>query len=186
MSRTRNRRQVKLPKFRPKLDLDEFNALTDLLFETCKEKHQTCAKLLGISVLTWRKWEQSPPGWPYWNLVLRYVIREYLGAMEARRGLTRSHRLRIRDRLQHIERAEELDGEITAIAQSLSGAQRHIRLTLGGKGMFWDELRLPANCGGYSPRTLRKAARTLEVVMTQEGYGQHKRSYWRMPTEYDD
>lgn len=186
MRTSRNRRQIKLPKFRPKLDVDEFNQLTDLLFEMMKEKHAACAKLLGISVLTWRKWEQEPPKWPYWNLVLRHVIREYLGAIEARRGLTRSHRLRIRDRLQHIEHAEELDEEITVLAQKLSGAERHIRLTLGGKGMFFDELRLPAHSGGYSPKTLRKAARALGVIMTQEGYGANKRSYWRMPTEYDD
>lgn len=186
MSTSSNRRQIKLPKFRPKLDVDEFNKLTDLLFEACKEKHALCAKLLGISVLTWRKWERNPPRWPYWNIILRYVIREYLGAIEARRGLTRQHRLRIKDRLQQIERAEELDEQIVVLAQNLSGAQRHIRLTLGGKGMFWDELRLPANCGGYSPKTLRKAARALDVIMTQEGYGNKKRSYWRLPTEYDD
>jgi hypothetical protein len=186
MSKSRNRRQIKLPKFRPKLDVDEFNKLTDLVFEMMKEKHAACAKLLGISTVTWRKWERNPPRWPYWNLVLRHVIREYLGAMEARRGLTRAHRLRIRDRLAQIERAEELDEEITALAQNLSGAERHLRLTLGGKGMFWDELRLAANSGGYSPKTLRKAARALDVIKTQEGYGKHKRSYWRLPNEFDE
>lgn len=180
------RRQIKVPKKSPKLEADEFNKLTDLLFEMMKEKHQACAKLLGISTLTWRKWERNPPRQWWWNLVLRAVIKEYLSAVQAKRGLTRQHRLRIRDRLAAIENHEQWAGEIAASASILSSSERHIRLTLGGKGMFFDELRLPANSGGYSDKTLRKAARTLGVVKTQEGYGKSKRSYWRMPTEYDD
>lgn len=186
MALSKTKRNTHLPKFSPKLDILEFNALTDLLFEACKEKHQTCAKLLGISPITWRKWESNPPRWPWWNLVIRHVIKEYLAAMESRRGITRKHRLRIKERLRLIDRHEDLNEEIVLLATNLSGAQRHIRLTLGGKGMFWDELRKPANSGGYSEPTLRKASRQLGVVKTQEGYGDHKRSYWRLPNEFDD
>lgn len=178
--------RVKLPKFKPRLDVEEFNKLTDLMFEMCKEKHQTCAKLLGISRQTWKRWEKEPPDWPYWNLVIRYVIREYLGAMQARKGLTRKHRHRIMAALQRIENHEELGEEISRIAYNLNGCERHLTQLLATGGMFWDEIRLPANSGGYSERTLRKTARILNLRMSQEGFGPNKRSFWRLPTEYDD
>jgi hypothetical protein len=180
------RRQIKVSQFRPKLEVDEFNALTDLLFECLKEKHSACARILGISRMTWKSWEKEPPTWPWWNLIIRTAIKEYLAGVEAKRGLTAKHRRRILDRLAQIEQNEDFLDDITMLAANLSGAERHLQMTLGGKGMFWDELRKPANCGGYTERTLRKAARTLQVVKTQEGYGEDKRSYWRLPTEYDD
>lgn len=180
------RRQIKVSQFRPKLEVDEFNKLTDLLFECLKEKHAACARLLGISRITWRSWESDPPRWPWWNLVIRHAIKEYLAGVEAKRGLTKTHRRRILERLAQIEQNDEFLDDIALLAQNLSGAELHIRAALGGKGMFWDELRLAANCGGYTERTLRKAARTMGVIKTQEGYGENKRSYWRLPTEYDD
>lgn len=182
----RTRRQIKVSQYRPILEVGEFNALTDLLFECMKEKHSACARLLGVSRVTWKSWERNPPDWPWWNFVIRHAIKEYLSGVEAKRGLTKTHKRRILERLAQIEKHEDFLDDITLLASNLSGAELHLRATLGGKGMFWDDLRKPANSGGYTERTLRKAARTLAVVKTQEGYGNHKRSYWRMPTEFDD
>lgn len=119
-------------------------------------------------------------------MVLRAVIKEQLAAIQSKRGLTRQHRISIRDRLSQIEGHERWAEDISAAAIELSGSERHLRLTLGGNGMFFDDLMKPANSGGYSDKTLRKAARHLGVVKTQEGYGKHKRSFWRLPTEYDE
>lgn len=88
--------------------------------------------------------------------------------------------------LSRVPESEDLLGEIEAETYNVDGAAHYLRLTLGRSGMFWDELRKPANCGGYSERTLRKAARMIGVVRRQEGYGDSKRSYWRLPNEDDD
>jgi hypothetical protein len=63
-----------------------FNQLTDLLFEMMKEKHSMRSRLLGISRIHLEKWERNPPRQWWWNLVLRAIIKEYLSAVQARRG----------------------------------------------------------------------------------------------------
>jgi hypothetical protein len=180
------RRQIKLPKFDPKLDVDEFNQLTDILFELMKESGSRCARILGISRSTWRKWTTNPPRQWWWNVVLRTVIKHYITALHARRGLTGKHRRTVMDMLAKIPHSDEFMEELAAMAYDLEGATRFLRDTLAGKGMFWDELRKPANSGGYTQQTLRKAARMIGVVKRSEGFGDEKRSYWRLPNEDDD
>lgn len=85
-----------------------------------------------------------------------------------------------------IDKGEDFVEQIGSLAYDVNGAATFLRDTLGGKGMFWDELRLPANCGGYSHSTLRKAAKMIGVVKRSEGFGDDKRSYWRLPNEDDD
>jgi len=180
------RRQIKIPLWEPKLDVEEFNALTDLLFETLKENSSACARVLGISRLTWKKWENTPPTWPHWNMVLRNVIKHYLSALNSRRGLTKKHRTRVMEALANIPQSDELIEDIDMLAYNLSGAQAHIRRILGRSGMSWRDLKKPANCGGYDPRTLQRAAKTLGVIKSQEGFGSDKRSYWRLPDQDDE
>lgn len=182
----KTRRQTKIQAFSPKLNVEEFNKLTDLLFEMFKENSAACARALGISRLTWKKWEKAPPQWPFWNLVIRHVIKSYLPALAARRGLTRKHQQRIIAQLAELRDADELGEEIGTLAYQLSGAEAHLRKLLLRKGMFWHEIRAVANSGGYTSTTLKKAARGLGVVKTQEGYGDRKRSYWRLPDQDDD
>lgn len=180
------RRQIKLPKFEPELDTDEFNKLTDVLYELMKEKGAACARVLGISRSTWRKWTTNPPRQWWWNIVLRAVIKQYITALKSRRGLTGKHRRRVMEALSRIPQADEFMEEIDQMAYNIEGCALYLRDTLGGKGMFWDELRKPANNGGYTEQTLRRAARKLGVVRRSEGFGDDKRSYWRLPNEDDD
>lgn len=181
----KQRRQTKVQAFTPKLDVEEFNQLTDLLFEVFKENSAACARVLGISRITWKKWEKEPPTWPHWPVVIRFVIKSYLPALAARRGLTRQHQQRIVAQLALIKGGAELGDEIGTLAYELSGAEAHLRKLLRDKGMFWHQIRGPKYCGGYSSNTLRKAARALGIVKTQEGYGEDKRSYWRLPDQDD-
>lgn len=179
-------RQTQIQAFTPKLDIEEFNHLTDLLFEVFKENHTACARVLGISRITWKKWETDPPTWPHWPVVIRYVIKSYLPQLAARRGITEKHRARIVALLSMMRDGQELGEEIGTLAYQLSGAEAHLRKLLSAKGMYWHEIRAVANAGGYTSQTLRKAARGLGVVKTQEGYGDKKRSYWRLPDQDDD
>ncbi len=180
------RRQTKIQKFNPKLDIEEFNQLTDILFELFKENAAGCARALGISRITWKRWEKDPPQWPFWNLVIRHVIKSYLPQLAARRGLTRKHQARIIAQLSALRDGDQLGEEIGTLAYQLSGAEAHLKALLLRKGMFWHEIRTAANCGGYTSQTLRKAARGLGVVKTTEGFGEKKRSYWRLPDQDDD
>lgn len=183
---TSKRRQTKIQAFTPKLDIAEFNSLTDLLFEVFKENSAACARALGISRITWKRWESSPPTWPFWNIVIRHVIKSYLPSLAARRGITAKHQARIIKQLSELKDADRFGEEIGTLAYQLSGAEAHLRKLLSAKGMHWHEIRAVAKCGGYTPKTLRRAAKLLGVVKTSEGYGDHKRSYWRLPDQDDD
>jgi len=96
------RRQTKIDELVPQLDVDEFNQLTDVLFELLKENHSKCARVLGISRLTWKKWERNPPRQWWWTVVLRTVIKSYITGLRARRGLTGKHRARVMEALSSI------------------------------------------------------------------------------------
>jgi hypothetical protein len=180
------RRQTKVKAKEHTLDTDEFNQLTDILFELFKENHSACARVLGVSRLTWRKWEKEPPTWPWWNLVLRHIIKSYLAPLAARRGLTKKHRQVLLDRFNSLTDGSEMLDEIDRLAYDIAGAATHLRRLLSRKGMFWDEIRLPAHCGGYNMKTLRRAAKQIGVIKSSEGYGENKRSYWRLPDQDDE
>lgn len=176
----RRQTKIRIPQYT--LDHDEFYKLTDLLFEVLKEKHAACARVLGVSTSTWRRWETDPPTMPHWNLVLRYVIKEILKTMVSqRRGLSQSHQRRMLNALAKIPNSTEFQEEVEYEAYRDSEAQLHLRHLLQHGGMFWDEIKLPANSGGFTVKTLRVAAARLNIVKTQEGYGQDKRSFWRLP-----
>jgi hypothetical protein len=178
-------RQVRVKAFTPTLDEDEFHALCDLLYELLKKKDSACARVLGVHRNTWKKWNTHPPDFPWWNLILRHLIKLYIAGSISRGGLTGSHLRAIRDRLSQVPNSTELEEEAVSLAYNLTGAQTHLRELLKKKGMFWDQIRLAAHCGGYSQKTLKQAARSLEVVKTQEGFGKNKRSYWRLRNEDD-
>src|SRR4051812_47809461 len=103
-------RKVRVKKMSPvpPLDLDEFNALTDVLFEALNGNVSACAKLLGISRPTWKRWETDPPEWPWWNLVLRHVIKHTLtGMIGRRRSPSAKHRQHMRDALAKVKNSED-------------------------------------------------------------------------------
>lgn len=180
------RTQIRINMPTPILNKKEFEALTDLLYELLKGNQMGCARVLGINVRTWKKWEKEPPEWPWWNLVLRSVIIELLANMKEMGGITKHHRNRILEGLTRIKRSDTLIEEAERLSYEYRGAEAHLRRLLRDKGMFIDKIRLAGNSGGYTEKALRVAARRLGIVKTQEGYGENKRSYWRLPTEDDE
>lgn len=176
------RRQTKLHIPEYHLDKEEFSALTDLLFEVLKENHSACARVLGVSTQTWRSWETKPPKMPHWNMILRHVIKEILKAMVAsRRGISKSRQRRLLDALARIPESTAFEEQVAYEAYNESEAVLHLRVLLQQGGMYWDEIRLAANSGGFSRGTLRIAAARLNVVKQQHGFGEEKRSFWRLP-----
>lgn len=180
------KRQIRITAKTHVLDLEEFNKLTDILFETYKEKHATCARMLGISTRTWRSWETKPPTWPWWNLVLRHLLQISISHIEGNRGFSKEHKDKLRNALGELSHTDPLLDYIEDQSYNIAASVQHLRQLLMKKGRYKDEIFTTAKMGGFSRKTLERASKTLEVVKTQEGYGSHKRSYWRLPNEDDD
>lgn len=183
----RLQRQVKVQKTTPKADPEEISALLDLLFEATKQNNQHCARLLGISFRTWKKWTTNPPTEWYWSLVLRAAIKHTLASIVAQRKATSlKFQRRILKALSLIPQHKDFEEEISDMAYDIRGAELHLRNLLQPGGMWWSDIQRPAHCGGYTRQTLRKAAKALHVVKTQEGFGADKDSFWRLPSEDED
>lgn len=175
--------RVKKMKPLPPINHEEFYALTDLLYEALSGNVKACAELLGISRATWKKWETEPPEWPWWNLILRTAIKHTLtGMVGRRRSPAAKHRQYIRDALARIPDSQELVESIEAGAYDYSSTETWLRRALLRGPRPYDELRVEAN---VSPRVLRTAAKGIGVVKEQIGFGENKRSVWRLPTEDD-
>ena len=168
------------------LNTEEFYLLTDLLFEALKGNDSLCARQLHVSRPTWKRWEQVPPVWPYWNIVLRHILKEILAQLDTKRySLKKSHKRRILEALSRIE-DESVLTTAAHLAQEYRGAESHLRRLLAVKGKYIDEVLLPANCGGYSKKSIEVASRSLGIIKTAEGFGKSKRSFWRLPDNLDD
>jgi len=180
----RNIRQAESPLT---ADPAETEALIELLYYATKENGAKCQRLLCISKPTWRKWAKHPPTEWYWPMVLRAAIKHTLSSMIAhRRATSKKFQNYVLTALNKIPQHKDFEEEIANMAYDIRGAQAHLRDLLIKGGKYWSSIRSPAYSAGYSTVTLRKAAKALGVVMTQEGYGADKDSYWRLPNEDDE
>lgn len=181
------RRQIKLEKALLTANVEETEALIELLYYATKENGAHCCRLLDISRPTWRKWvKETPTAW-YWPMVLRAAIKHTLSSIIAqRRATSKKFQNDVLHQLAKIPHHKEFEDEIANMAYEITGAQAHLRELLMMKGRWWSEIQTAAHAGGYSKATLRKAAKALGVVKTQEGYGENKDSFWRLPNEDDE
>lgn len=181
------RKQTKVRRETPQCNLEECQALLDLLFEATKENNAYCARLCGVDRRTWLKWNTAPPTEWYWPMVLRAAIKHVMSQMIAqRRATTHKFRRRILEAMSRIPKNDDWQEEIAEMAYTAQGAELHLRTLLARRGKFWSEIQLAANNGGYSKAMLRTAARNIGIVKRQEGFGEDKDSFWRLPTEEDD
>lgn len=181
------RRQTKLKRSTPQADPQETEALIDLLYQATKENSAHCARLLDISRGTWYKWVKSPPTAWYWPLVLRAAIKHTLSqVVSQRRATSKKFQRSILEALSKIPHSRDFEVEIANMAYEARGAELHLRTILSRRGMWWSELQKTANSGGYSKHMLRRAAKSVGVVQKQEGYGEDKDSFWRLPNEDED
>lgn len=177
-NRTPEVRAKRMKALKP-LDVEEFNALTDLLYEALSGNVTAVTRLLGINRKTWKKWETEPPEWPWWNTILRLAIKHTLtGMIGRRRSPAAKHRQHIREALARIPNSQDLIEEIENGAYELSAAETWLRRSLLRGPRPFDELRVESN---MSPRVLRAAAKSLGIVREQIGYGENKRSLWSLP-----
>lgn len=175
--------RAKLMRPIPPLDVDEFNALTDLLFEALSGNVTAVTNLLGINRKTWKKWEHTPPEWPWWNTILRLAVKHTLTGMVGRhRSPAAKHKQYIREALARVPNSQELIEEIEAGAYELSSAETWLRRQLVKGPQPWHKIRVKGN---FSPRVLQRAAKSLGVVKEQTGFGDEKISIWSLPATED-
>lgn len=180
----RNRIQQKQT---PQSSIEETAALLDLLFQATSENSTQCSRLLGIARPTWKRWSQHPPTEWYWPLVLRAAIKHTLSQIiSQRRATSAKFRSHILESLSKVPHSKDFEVDIANLAYEARGAELHLRTLLVRRGMWWSEIQKTANSGGYSKATLRKAAKSIGVVKRQEGYGDEKDSFWRLPNEDED
>ncbi len=183
----RLQKQIKLRKTTPQANPTETAALLDLLFEANKCNNAHCARLLGVSQPTWKRWTKEPPTEWYWPPVIRLAIKHTLASIVAqRRASSTKFQQDIMQALARIPQSKDFEIEIGNMAYDIRGAELHLRNKLQRGGMWWSDLQRPGHCGGYTKQSLRKAAAALHVVKTQEGFGADKDSFWRLPLEEED
>lgn len=178
------KKTLDVEEFKPKLNIEEFKALYKLLLTASNDNDSACARMLTINVQTWRKWYSHPPTMAHWPLILRHVIIQLLGSMKGRRfSRTNIDWTRIHDQLAKIPHHDQIELAMLEHFRTTQSAEDHLRRLLMGKnGMFWDIIQKAANAGGHSPRALQRASRALGIIKTVQGFGEDRRSYWRLPT----
>jgi hypothetical protein len=120
-------------------------------------------------------------------MVIRLAIKHTLSTIIAhRRATSKKFQRSILEALSHIPQNKDYEVDIADMAYEIRGAEQHLRDLLARRGMWWSAISTVANSGGYSKVTLRKAAKALGVVKSQEGYGAEKDSFWRLPGEDED
>ncbi len=168
----------------PPLDLKEFEALTDLLYEAVNGNTSAVARVLGIDRRTYESWIHTPPQWPWWNIVLRMAVKQVMIGIKGRRGSpTIQHVANIRDALNRIPNSTELLDEISSQAWEYRECEIHVRQLLAYGPMNWSEIHKAANSGGFTIRQLRAAAKDLGVIKTREMQGD---SVWSLPEVGED
>ncbi len=177
------RPRLKVKTFEPLLDRDEFVKLYRLLYAASNGNDSACARMCGITRPTWCRWQVHPPKMPHWPLVLRHIIIELLGTMKGRRGSkTNAIKTRITDQLAKIPTHKSIEDAVLSHYTQYSPAEDHLRRLLSIKGMYWDQIRKPAYAGGHTHRALHRAAKSLGIIKTVTGFGEDRRSFWRLDT----
>lgn len=192
----RNRLKIN-QKALPPLDLKLFRELRKILFLTFNGNDSACARALGISRITWVRWDTIPPTWPYWNYILRLVITSsiriyndkyhkdsFITAKTKSKAWT--HLQKIRKRLAQLPDDGELLAQIEEHTYTRTASEEYLRQLLLHGPLAWSIIRKPANSGGYSEAVLRRAARTLGVIKQQIGFGEDKDSVWSLPEVGED
>lgn len=166
----------------PPLDQDRFKALLDILKLSFNGNYSAIARLLDISTITLKRWETNPPKGKWWNHILFEAIKETRKLMaQSSKKKYRKAAARIPHRLALLginELNESLEYQVAHQSDAIPHLLR-VLMHFDGK-VSLDTLRKERWSGGYSPRTLRNAAHTLQLKQTSRGFGQDKEAFWEI------
>ena len=172
----------------PPLDKELFHELLDILYYGIFEENWTAvARVLDTSVPTVKRWFVNPPKQRWWNYILERTIRELVAHMrEHPKKRMRRKARKITDQLSRYTNLRTLQAYVETDEVENAGSVRHLLMTVNeapGQTISTADLRKPAHSGGYSLRTLRRAAQHLGLEIDTEGFGEDKLTYYSMPRE---
>lgn len=174
----------KRTKYEPEpLDQELFQELLHILHHVCFNGNwaQT-SRAVGVSRPTAMRWVNSPPTMPHWNVVLREVLKIVIADLKL--SPHRSHRKRARQAMQRLNTLPQVQATVEQMKdndRAQDGAVKELLIYLNetpGQSASTKTLRQQLN---YSTRTLRAAAKTLNLDIEVEGFGEEKTVYYSMP-----
>lgn len=159
-----------------------FHQLRTILHGLLGKSDTACAKAMGISRQTWKSWYDNPPSNPWMTHSLYWCCYIHMHQYHGKKGSKRwEQRARMARMMQEMHKYFEERIPAIEQIQAYDGCEKHLAQLLHKRGMYWHDIRKPANAGGYSPRMLQIAAKRLGVVMTQKGFGEDNESWWEWP-----
>ena len=175
----------------PQLDEEEYHLLFDTLLEDVfKMNKAAAARILGVSIPTISRMDKRAPGkgkqW-WWNIILRHIVMLYYADMKSSGSKKMKRRAeRIRSRIADAGSVKLMSALEIAEGSNPQAVRFLAALILDQRGqhIYLDELDKPGVRGGYSMRSLRRAAEQLHLVKDQHG----SRMIWRFAdmSEVDD
>ena len=160
------------------LDLERFQELRSILIGFTGSL-SAAARALDVSRPSFVRWETEPPKQWYWNEVIIAYLMSQLPELTARAHSSKRKKLdRLKHRLKVIVNSREAAEELQHKDAVHSAAQIHVcRMVTENDGtIYWDTLITAAYSGGYAPPVLRRAAKSMGMKFTTEGFGPEKRT----------
>lgn len=160
------------------LDLDRFQELRSILIGFTGSV-SSAARALDVNRKTFEQWEETPPRQWYWNEVIISYLMSQLPELTARAKSGKRKKLdRLKQRLKVIVNDRETAEEAQYQDAVKSAAQIHVcrMVTENDGAIYWDILITAAYSGGYTPPVLRRAAVSMGMKFTTEGFGSDKRT----------
>ena len=166
----------------PPLDEDLFEELFHILHSVLLNSNWAAtSRTLGVSRATAMKWVNSPPKNPWWNFVLRHVIREL--TRQLRMSHIKAHRKRARLALHRLQELPAVSGEPVEVDWDPDESVQEVLIALNeapGQTLTTAELK---RITSLTARQIRAAAIRLCLVREVEGFGEDKVAYYSIPRD---
>lgn len=160
------------------LDLERFQELRSILIGFTGSV-SAAARAMDISRKTFERWEDTPPKQWYWNTVITEYLMSQLPELTARASSKKQKKLiRLKVRLRKVINDQSFLDDLEYNEAEYRRAQIHVCRILveNDYTIYWDSLITPAYSGGYTPPVLRRAAQSMGMKFTTEGFGSDKRT----------
>lgn len=160
------------------LDLERFQELRSILIGFTGSV-SAAARALDLSRKTFERWEDTPPTQWYWNTVIIEYLMIQMPELTARASSAKRKKLdRLKARLRRVINDKETVEDLEYRDAEHRAAEIHVCRILVENDctIYWDSLITAGYSGGYAPPVLRRAAKSMGMKFTTEGFGSDKRT----------
>lgn len=168
----------------PEFDERQFHGLLTALYNGVNKNDSMMSRLLGISKVTVTRWFVSAPGkgkqW-WWPVVLQFILlRLYEDMRDSAHSKYRERAAEIYKSLKRYG-IDELTEQFEWNDAQDDGCFKWLLATMADRptgDIAVEELLLPGNRGGYSKRSIQRAAERLGLIR----YKRKKNWHYRLPS----